>query len=100
MRAAGFALLCSLDYEICPEYLVLEASDLHHPKLQAGIHKSPLSLSLSWTWILKTLKAYQRKDRKLGVSASNLKVSDSHKGSRCLNLSTKGEKTTPKSEKL
>ena len=47
MRAAGFALLCSLDYEICPEYLVLEASDLHHPKLQAGIHKSPLSLSLS-----------------------------------------------------
>jgi hypothetical protein len=49
---------------------------------------------------LKTLKAYQRKDRKLGVSASNLKVSDSHKGSRCLNLSTKGEKTTPKSEKL
>ena len=58
------------------------------------------SLSLSWTWILKTLKAYQRKDRKLGVSASNLKVSDSHKGSRCLNLSTKGEKTTPKSEKL
>jgi hypothetical protein len=46
MRAAGFALLCSLDYEICPEYLVLEASDLHHPKLQAGIHKSPLSLSL------------------------------------------------------